>query len=182
MTTEPTVIRAGDSAEWTRCMSQFPASAGWALAYRLVPRTGGCAVDIAATADVDGDGFTVTLAATATQEWAPGEYTLVGVMTEGARRSTVYAGSLTVAPNLMDVSEVDTRSRARQIVEAIDKYFATGDLGVLERQHADRTLRFRSHAELVSLRSFYAGQVAGEDAAERLAEGLGTGARVQVRM
>lgn len=182
MTTEPTAIRAGDSAEWTRCMSQFPASDGWALSYRAVPQSGGCAIDIPAVPDVAGDGFTVDLSSEATAQWASGHYTLVGVMTLGTKRATVYAGALTVAPNLMDVGALDTRSRARQIVEAIDLFFATGEIAMLERQHADRTLRNRSYQELVALRSFYAAQIAGEEAAERLAAGLGTGSRVQVRM
>lgn len=180
--TEPTAIRAGDSAEWARSMTQFPASAGWVLSYRAVPLDGGCAIDIAATAEVGGDGFTVSLGSADTTEWAPGRYTLVGVMTEGTRRTTVYSGSLTVAPNLMDSPAVDTRSRARQIVEAIDTYFATGEIEALERQHADRSLRYRSHDELIRLRSVYAAQVAGEDAADRLAAGLGSGSRIQVRM
>lgn len=180
MNSEPKAIRAGDSATWSRTMAQYLAGNGWALQYRLVPQSGGCAYDIAAAAD--GDGFLVELPSSETSSWAAGLYTLVGVMSRAAERVTVYASPLMVAPNLMDSPAVDGRSKARIIVEAIDSYFATGDVAVLERQHADRMLRNRSHAELIQLRSFYAAQLAGEDQAERLAEGLGTGSRFVVRM
>lgn len=177
---EPNAIRAGDSASWSRTMAQYLAGDGWALQYRLVPQSGGCAYDVAAAAD--GDGFQVSLPSSETALWAAGTYTLVGVMTKAAERVTVYAGPLTVAANLMDAPALDARSRARVIVDAIDRFFATDDIGVLERQHADRTLRNRSTAELIQLRSFYAAQLAGEEQAQRLADGLGTGSRFVVRM
>jgi hypothetical protein len=181
MSTEPRTIRAGDSAAWSRSSALYLPADGWALAYRGVPASGGCAIDIAPV--VNGEAFDVTLTSTQTATWAAGEYTLVGVATKTDSRVTVYAEPLTVLPNLMDATGVDGRSVARQIVAAIDEYFRVGDVGVLERQHADRMLRFRSHAELIQIRSMYAAQVAGEEAAERLVNGIGgIPGRFHVRM
>lgn len=169
MSAEPRVLRAGDSVAWSRSVDGALASDGWALAYRLVPRDQTSAVDIVATAV--GDGWEVDLTADQTAEIAAGEYVLVGAVTKGTERRTVYGLPCTVLPNLMDAAQHDGRSVARQIVDAIDEYFRTQDRAVLERQHGDRRLRFQSQAELIKTRAFYAAQIRREEMVAGLIDG-----------
>lgn len=180
-TTEPTQLRAGDSVAWTRTVDGCPASAGWVLAYRLVPRAAGTPIDIASSAS--GDDFVVSVARTTTAAWAAGAYSLVGVATKGTERVTVHSDDCTILPDLMSATAWDGRSTARQIVEAIDTYFRTRDRAVIEKQLGDRRLRFQTDAELIATRNFYATQLITEDAAAGLAAGIGMSpSRVQVRM
>ena len=180
-TTEPTQLRAGDSVAWTRTVDGCPASAGWVVAYRLVPRAGGTAIDIASTAS--GDDHAVSIPRTTTSAWAAGDYTLVAVATKGTDRVTHYGAPCTVLPDLMSAAAFDARSTARQVVDAIDSYFRTRDRAVVEKALGDRSIKFQTDAALIRTRNYYAAQLVAEDAAANIAAGLGVSpGRVQVRM
>ena len=59
VTTEPTSITAGDSVAWTRSLSDYPASAGWSLAYTLI----NAAAKITINASAAGDDHAVSVSA-----------------------------------------------------------------------------------------------------------------------
>jgi hypothetical protein len=180
-TREPTHIRAGDSVAWIRAVDGCPASAGWVLAYRLVPRAGGEAVDI--TSSAAGDDHAVSIARAITGLWAADEYTLAGAAILGTDRVTVYSGTLVVLPDLMVATAHESRSVARQIVDGIDEYFRTRDRAVIEKTLGDRGIKYQSDVDLIRTRNFYASQLMREDAAAGLAQGLGVSpGRIQVRM
>lgn len=179
-THEPSSIRAGDSVSWSRTVAGYLASAGWGLAYRLVPRVGGTPIDIAA--GVAGDAFAVSLASSATAGWAAGEYTLVGVVTKGTERATIYGAPCEILPNLMTAAAADTRSPAQIIVAAIDAWVSGKAGWAGEKQVGDRRIKDHPLPDLIALREHYARIVAGEAALQMLLTGSGGGGRVNVRM
>jgi len=179
-TTEPTSFRAGDSASWERTFAGYLPADGWALAYRLVPRGAGSAIDIATVAA--GESFAATLAATTTAAWAAGDYTLVGVLSKGAERVTVYSRACEVLPDLMAASATDARTTPAKIVEAIDAWMLGKAGWAGEKQVADRRIKDHPLPELLALRDYYAKLAAGERTLEALLSGAGASSRVNVRM
>ena len=185
-TTTPTTIRAGDSASWTASIAAFPAGEGWRLAYRLIPRSGGEARSIAASAE--GDDYAVSLSVSATSLFQAGEYTLVGYVERGADQSlerfTVHTSTLTVLPNLTAATSLDGRTPAQQIVEAIDAWLSGRAGWAGEKTVGDRSIKDHPLPDLIKLRDYYAQQARSEAAAQALMQGsgLGGGSRVMVRM
>lgn len=184
--TEPTSIRAGDSVSWTKSLDAYPASAGWSLHYRIMPRTGGSAHDFAASAE--GDDYAVSLSVSATSSWSAGDYTLVGYVERGAdaalERTTVHTSTLSVLPDLTQVTSVDARSSAQQIVEAIDAWLSGKAGWAGEKAVGDRSIKDHPLPDLIRLRDYYAAQVRAEQASQNLVAGIGIGggSRIMVRM
>ena len=94
---EPTEITAGDTVKWTKSLTDYKASASWVLAYVLVGQKGRYAI----TATASGDNHSVTIAAATTAIWTAGDYTVRGYVTKSGEQYTVYAGKLTIKPNLV---------------------------------------------------------------------------------
>jgi len=170
-TREPLAVTAGDSVAWERALSDYPASAGWVVTYAL--RGPGTPINLTATAA--GDVHVIDLAASATASWVAGRYLVAGFATKTTERATFYEGALDVAPNPATLAAgYDARSHARRALEAIE--------AVLERRAAadqlaytinGRSLQRTPFAELIVIRDRYRRDVASEDAAQRLAQGLG---------
>lgn len=176
-TSEPISIRAGDSVTWQRVLPEYPASAGWALAYRLIPETG-TAVEISATGS--GDTHTVALARTATASIAAGRYTLVGYATLNTERATLYSAPCQVLPDLSSASSYDGRSAA-EIALAAAK--TAQQRGVKSYTVGDRQTTFHDMAELIAHIRYLEQQVAAERAARALAMGIGAPpGRIMTRM
>jgi len=178
---EPTSIRAGDSIGWRRSFADYPASAGGVLAYRLIPRRSGDALPIEAIAD--GDDFVVAVSAASTSSLIPGEYTLAGAITMGESRIMVHTSTVSVLPDLMAASSLDDRSSARKIVEAIDAWLSGKAGWAGEKTIADRSIKDHPLPDLIKLRDRFSQDIASEDAALNLVNGIGGGrGRVMVRM
>ena len=63
----------GDTLNYTTAVADYPASAGWALTYRLVPRSGaGTTIEFTSTAD--GDLHRLQVSATTTAAWTAGTW------------------------------------------------------------------------------------------------------------
>ena len=180
-TTEPATIRAGDTLAWRRedLTGDYPASAGWALAYRLVNAAG--KIDIAASAS--GDAFAVSVAAATSAGYTAGAYTWVATVTKGAERYTVDTGSMQVLADLAAATTADTRSAARQALDAVDAALRVyGSKAYLQEiSIAGRGQKFQTPGEFMAFRSRLQGEVAREVNAERLANGLAPKNKLLVR-
>lgn len=180
---EPTTLRAGDSAAWTRDdLTDYPAGAGWALKYRLLWATG-ASVDL--TASPSASGYAVSLAAADTAVWPAGPATLAAWVERDTERVTLGQQAITLLPDLAAASIYDGRSQARIALDAtraaLAAYLTGGRAHVAEYEIAGRRMKFRSVLEMQELIAYYEREVARETAAAALLSG-GSPGRVRVRM
>lgn len=169
---EPTELRAGETWAWTRSLSDYSAT-GWTLTYTAI----NSAAKITLTATATGSAHLVSVPAvtttgtggvTGTDSYTAGTYSLVGRVTDGTSVYGVYSGVLKVLPDLAAATTYDTRSTAKQLLEALDAFLlakaTASQLDVVETAIADRRIR-RDRAALLKWRSELQIEVAREDAA-----------------
>lgn len=183
-TNEPTAIRAGDSASWTRELPEYSAADGWALKYKILYAVGAA---IAFTATGSGTTHTVTLAAATTAAYTAGAATLVAYVekTSTGEKATLETTPITILPDLTTAATHDGRS-ANQIAlanarTALASYMDKGQLHVAEYDVGGRTMKFRDADQIRTLIQHYEQEVFKELAAQALMNGVSAG-RVQVRM
>lgn len=183
-TTEPAAFVAGDTVQWTKAISDYPATAGWTLKYRAVNSAG--KIDITAT--TSGADYAVTLTAATTGAYTAGWYDVVGWVEKGsggsAERVTVATFRLQVKPNLAAANTYDGRSDARIIYDALLAAYKSAVAArayVSEYEIAGRRMRFSSREEWLKELNFWKSQIAAEDRAAKIAAGQPAGARVLVR-
>lgn len=178
--TEPTTLRAGDSASWVRSVPGFPASDGWVLAYRLLTTAG--KLDIATTAT--GDDFAVSVAAASTAALPAGQATLVGAVTKADERITVYSAKVGILPNLAAAETYDGRSWAQRALEAaraaLLSYAEEGKGHVASYSIAGRSMTFRSTDDILKLITKLESDVAKENTIGAILAG-GTPGRILTR-
>lgn len=171
----------GDTLEFTTAVPDYPASAGWTLTYRLVPRTSGSAISFNASAS--GDDYLVQVGSTTTAAWAAGEYSWSAYVTKVTERHTVDSGICTLLPDPSLVAAQDKRGHARKVLDAIEAVIENrATLDQEEYAIAGRSLKRTPLPELLKLRQLYKSEVAAEDAAEKLAAGIATPRKIQVRL
>jgi hypothetical protein len=175
-TIEPTSLVAGDTLKFTKSLGDYPASDAWVLTYTLVNSAN--RYTFAATAS--GDDHAVTVAATTTASYAPGEYDLRGQVSKAGEVYTVATGQITVRPSF--ASATDGRSSAKKTLDAINAYLAdTNNLAAASYEIAGRRLSRYTLADLLALRSAMETDVSREQAAQRIGAGLPDKRRVYVR-
>lgn len=180
-TTEPARVRAGDTVTWLKSLADYPASAGWALCYRLI--NAGSKIDI--TTSASGADHLVSVLPATTADWGAGEYTLLAWVSDGTNRVTLDSTRLTILPNLAAASGgYDSRTQARKMLENIDAALlslSSGErLAVVEAAVNQRNFKY-DFTGLMKLRNLYAAQVRSEENAERASLGLGSRNKLNVR-
>lgn len=166
--------------DWRRedLSSDYPASE-WTLSYAFV-KSGQY---FGFTASADGELFAVSIAASVTANYDPGIYHWKAYVTKGLERRTIDEGTLEVLPNFAaQTSGYDARSDAQTIFEACEALL----LGKATADQKSYTLEGRSLerygiAELLKLRDRYKSIWDKEQAAERVANGLGSGRKIHTR-
>ena len=175
-TTEPTQINAGDTAKWTKTFADYPASAGWVLAYTGVNKTS----RITFNATAQGDDYLVNVSAATTATWAAGAYDFRGVVTKTGEVYTVSTCRIIVNP--LFSAAIDASSRARRTLEAVEATLeGRATSATAEYEIAGRKLKYIPIPELLQLRSTLRQDVAREDAAAQIAKGMGNPGRIFVR-
>lgn len=179
-TTEPASVTAGDTIAWTKALADYPASDGWVLTYTLA----NSAARITVPTTADGDVHAVSVLPATSAAWAPGTYSVQAHVAKAGARYTVGTGTLQVLPNLVAGSLIDTRSAARQALEAADAALRTyGNKAWLQGfAIGNRQQTFRSPDEFFSYRSRLQQEVAREDARQRIEAGLAPRNLVYVRL
>jgi len=178
-TTEPVRITAGDTVTWQKSLSDYPATAGWVLAYTLI----NSAAKINITSTASGADHAVAVTAATTAGWGAGIYTWVSTATMGAERHTVDQGSITIAPNLAAATTYDTRSTAKKALDSVNTLLES--YGAKAYMHsyeiAGRKQQFNSPGDFLAYRSRLMAEVGREDNATRLAAGLAPRNQLSVR-
>lgn len=182
--TLPSTHTAGDTFTHVASLADYPASASWVGKLRLVPRAaGGSAVEVTSTAS--GDDHLFTVAAATTGNWPAGDYTLVQWVEKAGEVHTTETGQLTVVANPRSIAVgTDTRSVARRTLAdliAARSTWATTQGRTRRYKIGDREREFASAAELSQEIAFWEGQLAVEDNAARLAQGLRPKNRILTR-
>lgn len=178
-TTEPAQLRAGDTATWTKTLADYPASAGWVLSYDLVKS--GTRINFSASAS--GDDHLVSVSAATTAGWTAGDYQWAAKVTKAGEVYTVATGAVEILANFTTATTgLDARSHARKTLDAIEAWIEGRDIGVAEYEIAGRRMKFIPISDLIVLRDRYRREVASETAAARVAAGLPTTNKLQVRI
>lgn len=174
---------AGDSLAFNVQVPQYPANAGWALAYRLVPRTvGNAVVNINATAN--GTGYAVAVAAATTAAWAADTYTWASWVNKAGELYTVGGGTILVQPDPRTVAAgYDDRSVEEQQLSQVTATIQARISGGLVAEYTigSRSLKNESMAALLALRSQLRVTVARQRRGQQIAAGLGRPDRLGVR-
>lgn len=168
---EPGDMIAGDTLSWKRSFGDYPAAAGWTLAYVLNSPTARIVVN-SADITADGDAFVVAIPSSETHSWAPGTYQWLAVVqlaaagSVAAQRFTVALGRINVAIDILDATAPqDTRTANEIALSNIDAMLAnTASSGVQEYTISGRMLRHYGLPELRALRSDFASRVRQERA------------------
>lgn len=176
-TIEPQSFSRGDTVQWTKTLSDYPASL-WALTYEF---RGAASKTIAATAS--GDDYAVTIAASATATWNVGTYWWEAYVTKTTERFCVASGTLQVGVNFADKDVVaDHRSHAKKVLDAIEAVIenrATRDQ--MAYTIAGRSLQLTPLADLMTLRDRYRTEVQKEQRDELIKRGETQSHRILVR-
>lgn len=156
----PAELRAGDTARWTRELSDYPASQGWSLGYKLVTST----AVYSFSASANGDAFDITVAAATTAAWTAGLYQMQEYVSKAGERYTLGTTPLRILPDLAALaSGLDVRSHARKVLDAINAWLEAKAPTAASFEIAGRKLQNYSLADLLALRDRYRAEVARED-------------------
>ena len=171
---EPSSATAGDTVQWSRSLSDYPASAGWSLKY--VMRGANGSLDMVAVAS--GDDYLVTAVVP-----AAGDYALQGYVVKGTEKHTICVLSFMSTPDLSAaVAGYDSRSHARRVLDAIERVIeGRATRGDQETTVDGTRLVKMTVPELLALRSRYQAEYRREQEAARLAQGRNSGRKIVTR-
>jgi len=165
-------IIIGDTLDFETTVAGYPASDGWTLKYRLIPRVSGTPIAITAATASDGTSYRVTVAPAVTVAYGAGDFTWYAWVEKVGARVTVDDGLVTVKGDPSALTASDGRSTVRQIfdaIEAVIKGRASKDQE--EYTIGSRSLKRTPIADLLVLRDRYKAEVENEVAAEKIADG-----------
>jgi hypothetical protein len=177
-----TKLIIGDSLSVLDTHADYPASAGWILKYRFVPRISGAAIQLTSVAE--GDSYRTTVSSSTTAGWTAGNYAWSKWVEKGSERKTLESGEIVFLPDPAQMTVgTDTRSHVEKVLDSIEAMLegkATKD--VQEYTIADRQLKHYTVPELLVWRDKYKAQLAAERAAKSLTKGTGLGRKILVRL
>lgn len=155
---------AGDTLNFLSGTPGYPASDGWTLNYRMVPRTaGGTAITITAVAE--GADHRVQVPANTTATWVADTYGWSAwVENAGGEKYTVQDGQITIKPDprAMPVG-TDTRSQARRALDDARTALAAWTPTTRRYRIGDREREFSSTGDVLKLISHLERAVEAED-------------------
>lgn len=167
----PDELIAGDTWEWERDLSDYPASTHSAAWYF---EKADHSFSVAAVASVDT--FTATVVAATSAAVRPGKYRwrLVVTRTADSVRKTAESGWLEVLRDPAAAGNVDHRTTARVMLDNIEAYLRDPtNITAASYSLGGRSLSRWSRAELIAERSRLQSEVRAEEKAERLTSGVG---------
>lgn len=178
---------AGDNLDFVTRVAAYPATDGWTLKYRLVPRfTSPTQAPIEVTAvTYDTTAYRVQVSPSTTANWAAGTYGWASWVEQSGQRITLeQGGELTIAPDPGTATQgTDVRSPAVQALEAVNAILLNkATSGQQGYRIGDRELRSYPLPELLVLRSQLQAEVVREQRAAALAAGRPNPSRFGVRL
>jgi hypothetical protein len=150
LTAVPRSFTAGTTVKFTLSFSDYPADAGWNLAFFLA----GLNVIEPVSGVANGSAFDVTLSATASGKLQAGNYQWQVLVTKSGETYLAAAGVLEVLPNIASAKAGDLQTweeRTLQVVEAVLEDRLPADQQAY--QIAGRAVTKMPIAELMNLRA-----------------------------
>ena len=189
--TIPSTIRAGDTIVWLEDQTVDPlgnpiSNSTHSLVYYL--RTNTASEGATVTGVAEGTGWKFTIAANTSAGFDAGSwyFQAVATATSGGAVTTIRTGKLTVDRSLAysgTPGAFDGRSQAQQDLETVQaaiRSLMSGG-GVQEYRIGNRSLKRYELADLLALETQLKAQVAREQKAEMIANGLGNPHNLYVR-
>lgn len=177
-TNESLQLRAGDTWQWRReDLSDYPAGT-WTLTYYF--KSAAANFSVAATAD--GTNYAVTVAKATTAARTAGRYKWIAVVDNGTERHQVDQGELIVQPDFAASGNLDDRSHARKMLDAIEALLegrATKDQQSMTI--GDVSITRMPLDQLLAARDKYRTEVATQRRAERARAGNPPATNLPVR-
>lgn len=170
--TVPSTLVAGDTWEWTRDLSDYPAGT-WTLTYYFAKD----GKQFSAAATADGTTHSVSVAAATTAVYPAGRYQWQARVTAAGESFTVESGWVQVQANPA-TSTADPRSWARRTLDAVE-CFLEGNASTAQQSMTvqGRSLARWPLAELLQLRDKLRQEVRTEE--QGSAAGLGRNIKVR---
>lgn len=158
-TTEPTEIYAGDSAEWQKTLSGYPASGGWEAHYYY--RNESQYFDVNGVAD--GDAFIFTVLTTDSAAWLAGTYhwQLFATNPTDSLRKFISEGDLLVKQDPSTQQPSDSRTYNERVLESINALVA-GRKDVDEYSIGGRSIKKMPMTDLLEWQDKFARKVSAE--------------------
>jgi hypothetical protein len=172
LTTEPAAFYAGDTINWLIALPDFTASGGWTLKYNAVTSGGRFTLSSSAS----GDDHAVAANKTATASYIPGTYSIVKYVEHAdGSRITLAELAMIVKPDLAGkTAAFDNRTHVKRMLDAIEAVLeGTATTDQAELTIDGTTIKRRSVADLLTLRSQYLNYWKQEQQAASLAAGIG---------
>lgn len=180
-TSIPSRVIAGDSFAASASSPDCPAGDGWGATLLLVGPDGQHRVAGA----IEGDGFRFAANYSATSGWVPGSYTAHVQFTRDDERKTLPAGELVIQPDPASATAREQLSPWRRILAdleaAYEAHVAAGRSTVQSYTINGRSMTFKDAGALLKEIENARGEVARENAAERIAQGRMPRTRFVVR-
>lgn len=175
-TIEPASFTAGDTVQWKKSLSDYPASDGWTLKYAL---RGAGSIDL--TASADGDDHLVTVTAAASAAYTAGTYKWMAYVEKSGERYTLAEGYLAINADLVTATSITDRVITLESqIDAINGFFAK-NYKYSSYSINGRSLSNYSVDDLFKLRDRLKRELNDLKAADRIARGLGTKKLIRVR-
>jgi len=174
----PATLLAGSTWSWGIVDTDRSPAAGWALDFRLVGATN---IALTVTVNALGTGWDVTHSATNSAAVAPGRYEWFAVCSLSGTVQPIARGSVTVEPNPLLATAIDSRSASRIALENIEALIANRATTAQKMYEiAGRKLENFPFTDLLAARDRFRQDVSREDACARAAAGLPDTRRVLV--
>lgn len=176
----PAALTAGDTVVFRRTFSDYPASAGWSLVYTLINAAAKITLP---TGVASGDDYVVTVPAATSANYAAGLYSYMATLTLAGERYTVESGVVTIRANLAAQTTYDARTPAREALDEVNAALRAYGNKAWQQSYTigGRSQTFRSVEEFLAFRDRLMAEVAAEEAADRLSQGIGTKNKLFVR-
>lgn len=165
-------LTAGDTLNFLTAAGDYPATSGWSLVYKLLPRTAGPSV-ITITSTAEGSDHRVTVANTVTATWAAGYYSWACYATKSGERQTLQTGNTQIIADPGVSTSLDVRSSAAIALQAADDALtAYGAKAYLQAYEINgRSQRFQDPSAFLAWRSKLQSEVRKEQNAAAIAAG-----------
>jgi hypothetical protein len=180
----PATLRAGDTISWTESNADYPASAGWTLAFALRAKDKSA---ITITASSSGANYSISIPSSTSKAYSPGiywwqAYVYKGTPPDFTEKHSLDTGQIEILQDLTQAgTQTEFRSTAKQTLDAVEALLKGDRRDVSNYSFAGRSISKMTYTELLEVRSKLQIEYQRELDADAVAKGQDNPRRVGVR-